>query len=107
MLTPENKSQAQEYAAECKQKLDALPARIAAEKEAAAKEGRKPYKIVPLIELDPAVMGPVIEHIGNAPDDVAETFGVIRHVCANQNLPFNMRCDQLAAVLALLDKKPE
>jgi hypothetical protein len=52
-------------------------------------------------------MGPVIEHIGNAPDDVAETFGVIRHVCANQSLPFNMRCDQLAAVLALLDKKPE
>jgi hypothetical protein len=96
----------EEYRAEAQARLDELPARVAAEKKAADEERRKPFNIVPLVEVDPAVLGPFLTEVGtgNVPDAIAETYGTMARVCKSQTQKFAMRADQLLALLQLTKK---
>lgn len=108
MLTAEVKAKLAAYQKEAEEKLAALPERIDAEAEDSKLDpigprGRVPHPIVPLIEIDPAVMGPHLEAVGTGkvPDAVADTYGVVRRVCKQQVRPFAMRCDQCLDLLKL------
>jgi hypothetical protein len=89
------------YAADANEKLAGLKARVDEEHAAAAKERRRPFKIVPLTEVEPAVMGPLLASLKDVPDTLKETVGTISRVCEEQTLPFAMRSDQLKAILDL------
>lgn len=96
----------EEYRAEAQARLDELPARVAAEKKAADEERRKPFPIVPFVEVDPAVMKPFLEEVGvgHVPDAIAETYGTVLRVCKQQPQKFAMRADQLLELLKLTKK---
>lgn len=102
-LNPQITAKLKEYEAEATAKLAELPKRIELEAQLAKEEGRQPYPIDPLIEFDPAVLGPFLEAVGTGkvPDSLAETYGVIRRVCQRQKQKANMRCDQLLSILKL------
>jgi hypothetical protein len=93
----------EEYRTEAQTRLDELPARVAAEKKAAAEEHRKPFNIVPLVEVDPAVLGPFLAEVGTGkvPDAIAETYGTVVRVCKQQPQKFAMRAGQLLELLKL------
>ena len=93
----------QEYESEARAKIDELPARIVAEKAAAAEERRRPFTIVPLVEVSPVAMRVFLESVGtgNVPDEIAECYGTVLRVCKSQNLKFSMRADQLLELLKL------
>ena len=102
-----NKAELLRYAADAKQKLAELPARVVAEQALAAEEERKPHPIMPLTEVEPAIIGPLVDSLADVPQSLAETVGTLRKVCKRQTAPFAMRSDQLAAVLELASVKGE
>lgn len=101
IMLDQHKSDILQYAADSQEKLAALPQRIADERAAAAKEQRKPFNIVPLTEVDPAVMGPLLASLKDVPAPLKETVSTIGRVCQEQKQPFAMRSDQLKAILDL------
>lgn len=98
-MTDEIKLTLQEYLADAKAKLAALPARIESEQQAADEEGRYPFPIQPLTEVKPEVLRAALAAMKSPPEGAAEAAKVVRRVCCTQHEPFAMRSDHLLALL--------
>lgn len=104
MLSVDQQATVKAWLADATAKVAAWPKRIEEEAALSAKEGRQPYHILPLTQVSPAIMGPLLESVstGKVPDDLAETYGTVRRVCTQHpDYEFAMRCDQLIALLKL------
>ena len=106
-MLPQHQSDIARYSADAKAKLADLSDRLNAEQAEAAEEGRQPRPIVPLTEVDPAVLGPILASIKTVPPELQETHGTLTRVCKRQTGAFAMRSDQLAALLDLAGAKGE
>lgn len=100
-MNEETKSALAGYLADASSKLAALPARVAAEKAAAAADGVRAVPIVPKTELAPRFIGQALEAIKDIPSaELQETVGTWRRVC--QKYPQDSFCAPSAQVVAVL-----
>jgi hypothetical protein len=98
-MTHDHKVELNRYRADAAAKVQELPARIEAERKEAAEEGRQPFAIQPLTEVNPAVLGVVLAKLSDVTGEVADTVGEWRKVCKTQTDNFNCSSAQLLAVL--------
>jgi hypothetical protein len=90
--------------ADAKAKLEELPDRIKAEREAAANDDppRKPFPVVPMTEIESEALAAALAEIKELPEGpLKETITTFGKSCRRHNAPLIVRCDQLAEVLQL------
>lgn len=117
-MTDETKNELLAYREECEAKLREMPKRLAEERAAAQKEGRKPFPLFPVVEVTLLNLRAALEAVEGDPEGpIRETLTSWRGVVASHMSKDadgndfgpnqNVRADQLLSVLHLAIGKSE